>query len=176
RTLRMLYPGMPVKTCLLKEVPTVLELERQLSYLLHSLTALLNDNGEVEDYTVAQACEFAEIDKYSELCATRRAMLRGAAAAGGGQSSTSTSQRTKPQKQRERELAKFREAEARNESLGRMLKDQLILGGHSKSDKRVELKRWKREQEEMARERTADAEYLAEAAHKETKSTVGFAA
>ncbi|KAF4646810.1 hypothetical protein FOZ61_005113, partial [Perkinsus olseni] len=101
RTLRMLYPGMPVKTCLLKEVPTVLELERQLSYLLHSLTALLNDNGEVEDYTIAQACEFAEIDKYSELCATRRAMLRGAAAAGGGQSTTtSTSQRTKPQKQR----------------------------------------------------------------------------
>lgn len=34
KALRTLYPGVSVKTCLLKEVPTLLELERQLVMMI----------------------------------------------------------------------------------------------------------------------------------------------
>ncbi|KAF4671859.1 hypothetical protein FOL47_001154 [Perkinsus chesapeaki] len=78
KTLRMLYPNVSVKTCLLKEVPTTLELERELTYLLHSLPELLlnGDNGGVDDYSIAEAGDLASIDQYSEVCAARRAMLK----------------------------------------------------------------------------------------------------
>lgn len=58
-------------------IPSLLQ-----SYLLHSLTPLVDDLSGVDDYSIAQACEIAEIDEYSKLCARRRTILRGATVAG----------------------------------------------------------------------------------------------
>lgn len=61
----------------------------------------MNDNGEVDDYTIAQAAEFAEIDEYSEECALRRATLTATAAVEEAATSTGISkspEHSKPQK------------------------------------------------------------------------------